>query len=243
MASDRAVIFIQGAFGGGLPRVSLEEPATHPDATKGLDLNYLPLAGLFNLMKTGPCLPDVVEQVGKTLYNLIGRHPAIAADFVTRFDPGNQNEGPIYLRLESEDVENLPWEALNEVRNGFIAMDRRWPIARLKRVAQSKAKAEYLFLPPLKIMAVMGASGQDAFTQISALAELIKLKDAVEQSGLNVVLRVLVCEDQLKSTIENWNHDWMQVAFIVDDDKLFQEIASFEPQLLHFFCQDRKSVV
>src|SRR5688572_4385387 len=114
----RSVIWIQRAFGGGRPRVLLEEPNDHPDASAGLDLDYSADLPLFVQMKTGPWNPDVVERVGAKLYGLLTQHPAIAADFMTRLDP-HAAHGPIYLRVESADCEELPWEALVDPRDGF----------------------------------------------------------------------------------------------------------------------------
>jgi hypothetical protein len=231
--AERLLIWLQRTQNG--PQILLAEPLDDPDAEEGVTLQLSdPERQLLERMKTGPWQPDVVEQVGAVLCQSLRRQKAIERDFKARL--AINGEGPIYLRLDPPEVEEWPWEALNDPDSGFLALERRWPIARVKRVSTVQVKPEYVFVPPLRLMAVLGASGTDALTRISAVEEWRELFKAVRDCGLNVEMRVFVCEDQLRDEIQQLGEPWITVDFLDEDRELFDEIRSFRPQLLHFFC-------
>jgi hypothetical protein len=221
----------------GKPQILLEEPLNDPDAELAVDLalNAKQLA-LLAQMKTGPWVPDLVEQVGQALCDSLRAQPAIQRDFVTRLALNGPVAAPIYLRVDPPDVDEWPWEALSDKNAGFLALERRWPIARVKRVKAPGIRLEYVFLPPLRILAVLGAAAQDPLARISAREEWDALYAAVKKSALNVDLRVYVCEDDLLADIQNLKEPWITVGFLEGDRELFDQIKDFKPQLLHFFC-------
>jgi hypothetical protein len=231
--SDRVVILLQRGSKGP-PRIVLEDPADVPDADVGVDVIADPeREQLLARAKSGPWDPDVVERIGTSLCNLLKEQPAIKKDFETRLRETTL-DGPIYLRIEPPELEEWPWEALNDPDAGFLALQRPWPIARVRRVP--KPKPEYVFIPPLRIVAVLGASGSTAETRISAREEWNRLFGAIKESPLNITVDVFVAEDELLQEIQALNLPWVKGDFLDDDDELFREIKRVRPHLLHFFC-------
>jgi hypothetical protein len=221
----------------GPAQILLNEPLDDPDAelAVALALDAEKMA-LLAQMKTGPWDPNLVEQVGQVLCDSLRAQPAIRRDFDTRLALAGPVEAPIYLRVDPPDVDEWPWEALSDEKAGFLALERRWPIARVKRVKAPIIKSEHLFLPPLRILAVLGAAAQDPLARISAKEEWDELYAAVKRSSLNVDLRVYVCEDALLNDIQKLGELWITVGFLEGDRELFDQIKDFKPQLLHFFC-------
>jgi hypothetical protein len=108
----------------------------------------------------------------------------------------------------------------------------------------NSTKSEWLFEPPLKIAAVLGAGGDEA-EKIPADEQWASLKDAVERSKLPVQLRVLTCQIGLRdkinefateSTKRSGSPPWVTAELIRDRDELFTHIREFAPHILHFFC-------
>ena len=237
--ADRLVIWLQRTK-KGTPQILLKEPDHLPDADLAVDLSLDPSKlALLEQMKTGPWSPNLVEQVGTALCESLKQQPAIQTDFATRLTLTGPVEAPIYLWLDPPEVDDWPWEALSDPGAGFLALERRWPIARVKRVNAPTIKSEYMFLPPLRILAVLGASGSDPLTKISAAEEWRELYEAVRKSSLNVELQVYVCEDELLKAITDLKEPWITVGFLEGDRELFDRIKQFKPQLLHFFCHGK----
>jgi hypothetical protein len=124
---------------------------------------------------------------------------------------------------------------LHDEKLGFLALDRRWPIARLRNpIAQ--VKQESVFSLPLRVLAVLSAAGGSSEARISGHEEWEQIYESLNTSNLEFSLRVLVCEEKLKQHIEGLADKRVQVAYVVDKDGLTQDIVSFAPHLTHFFC-------
>ncbi len=230
------MIWLQKTLSGN-PQILLDEPLDDPEAEVAVDLALdADQLALLAQMKTGPWDPNLVEEVGRALCELLKKQPAIGRDFATRLALDGPVAAPIYLRVDPPDVDEWPWEALSDKNAGFLALERRWPIARVKRVKAPVIKSEYLFAPPLRILAVLGAAAKDPLARISAKEEWDALYTAVKKSSLNVDLHVYVCEEDLKTQIQDLKEPWITVGFLEEDRALFDRIKDFKPQLLHFFC-------
>jgi hypothetical protein len=218
---------------GGTPLLSLRHPLRHPEAETACDFQAIGEALLAQL-RGGHLEPDVMKRIGLSLSDCLRKHPAILHEL----DGILASEGTIYLRLDPAAVDDLPWEALHTPNEGFLAFNRRWPIARVKPVRRA-VKSEKTFVAPLRIFAVLAAAGPN----VSAADEWESLYLALKKSNLNLKLKVVVCEDELKSKIDKSaeTDTWIECGFVPDQSELFEQMASFEPQFVHFFCHGKAS--
>jgi len=237
----RTVILLQEMNDTG-PRLSLYEPQTHPKARTGVAFN-LDSAVLFDNWSQGALGPNSVESVGRQLYDSLLAQPAIKQELGQAMQAAQDSEHPIYFYLDPAEADRLPWETLHDAREGFLALDRRWPIARLKNPLLTQIKEVYEFSPPLRVLAILSAAGSSNDTRISARAEWDRIYDALNGSGLDFRLRAQVCEEQLAEYIKGLGDQRVEVAFVVDKDDLMQAIASFAPHFLHFFCHGSADVL
>src|SRR5262245_35250784 len=230
--NDGILVWVQDRR-GGTPLLSLKHPLTHAEAETACDLQAINDA-LLSQMKLGQLEPDVVKQVGLSLADSLCIHPAIKDELKRILD----NEGPIYLRLDPPAADDLPWDALHVTENGFLAFDARWPIARVKNVRR-KVKTETPFVAPLKIFALLAPTGPN----IPARDEWLSLYSALKNSKLNLKLRVLVCDDDLKKEIEQAAaaDNWIECGLVTSQSDLFDQIGNFEPHIVHFFCHGKAS--
>lgn len=99
-----------------------------------------------------------VDEIGAYLMNALTEHPAVAEALRT-LDTDEDARQPLLLRI-SPEAENIPWETV--FANGvFLALDKRWPIARMSQQDRGGA-TERDFQPPLHVMLILAADGVDA---------------------------------------------------------------------------------
>lgn len=232
---SRVVVVLQRPRGGGgTSQVYLAEPESL-DADTPQVLNGLDTVQLLQKLNTQPLAPDAVKEVGTQLLDLLATHAAIKATVLPHLDLKDNSERPIYLVVKDPELEKLPWEAIHAPNAGFVCGEKRWPFARANSLASSQL--EHPFLPPLKLMVILGASGTDKLTRIPANEEWRSIYQAVKKSQLNIRMRVLVCdEDDLKREIDAEGNDWIETKLLIDQEALFNDIKEFSPHILHFFC-------
>jgi hypothetical protein len=226
--SCRTVIYVQENFNGA-PSFYLYHPPDIPDARKGC-LLPLPLPAQ-PAPAPGQAPPGPVQGTGALLVRYLREHPAVKQALAQHF---RGEACPIYFYLDPPAAEDLPWETLHEVAQGFL--DQRWPIGRLREPGGTKE--DYVFAGPLKVLAVLSATGQDANTRISSVGEWGELAHVLGAPGLPfpVQVRALVCEDALLRFIKGLPGGWASADYATDKATLLREIATFKPHLLHFFC-------
>jgi len=229
---DRIVIVLQKTIGGP-PQVFLQESATL-DSDVPAVLTGFDLAQLMGKIDAQPLPANSVRDVGSQLLDLLALHPTIKTEVLPKLDVAMAGERPIYLVVRDPELEKLPWEALHAPNAGFVCGEKRWPLARARSVANSVSEAS--FLPPLKLMVILGASGTDALTRIPSDDEWDSIYRGVERSNFNVQLHVMVCQEELKDKIDAEAQPWITTALLTDSGQLFEDIASFSPHVLHFFC-------
>lgn len=190
---------------------------------------------VFQQVKQGPLQVDTIKLAGQCLYQDLATHQAVqqAMQQALAIPPGTQNIAPIYLHIVdgNEVAEELPWETLSTPQGQFLALDRRWPIGRIASSSTTLSSNAHPFRSPLRLMAFLAAAGVDATEEWRALYR------AVNASPLQVELRVFVCQDNLKTEIDNLNSNFVRADFLPTDlNRLEQEIRAFSPNILHFFC-------
>jgi hypothetical protein len=230
--TDGILVWVQERR-GGTPLLSLKYPLRHPEAETACDFPALSET-LMTQLRGGQLEPDVMKQIGSSLAESLSKHPAIEHELKGVLADG----GAIYLRLDPAVADDLPWEALHTPNEGFLAFNRNWPIARVKSVRRS-VKTERMFVPPLKLFALLAPTGPN----VPAHDEWESLYTALARSGLNLKVKVLVCDDELKSRIDKIaeKENWIECGFVPEQAELFGQIAAFEPHLIHFFCHGKAS--
>jgi hypothetical protein len=229
---SRVVMVLQKVL-GGMSQVSLKEPE-RPDADVPAALNGLDAAQLLQKINAQPLAPDAVKEVGTELLNFLALHPAIKEAVLPNLDVNINKETPIYLVFKDPELEKLPWEAIHAPNAGFVCGEKRWPFARARD--STSPKPDPGFLPPLRMMLIMGASGTENLTQIPADEEWRSIYEAVKKSQLNIRLRVLVCQEELEKEIAQEGKPWIETGMLTDSEQLFNDISEFSPHILHFFC-------
>ena len=98
--------------------------------------------------------PDAVKAYGQKIFTLLKTHPAIrsALDYALLASHGQVHA--IYFKVDVNDAERLCWETLCNEHGQYLALDRRWPIARMADSVVDQPAIEYVFRPPLRILAL-----------------------------------------------------------------------------------------
>jgi hypothetical protein len=197
----------------------------------------------------------LVKEIGEHLLKVLNCHPSIAKEVKQKLDLNHIQEEPIYLyfRHRIQKLERWPWETLYAPNVGFVSQNKKFAIARSH--CCSKGKTEWLFEPPLKIMAVLGASGSETGDKVPGVFQWEGLRKAIEDSVLPVELRVLTCQRSLMDGINRQRLGWVRADLIPPSkpaaeghtlpspgvgmaprDLLFEYIAAYKPHILHLFC-------
>jgi CHAT domain len=175
--------------------------------------------------------PDIVKCAGERLYDNLSKHPAVREAIAMALTITQDNVAPLYVHLNSEKAEALPWETLFAAGN-FLTLDRRWQIARIADTAAMVQAKNLTFRPPLKVSLVLSAAGVDSTPQWDAFY------NSLRGTAIELVLQVFVCQRELKVTIEGLNDPQVnvQVEFLQSRSDLLEKVKNFAPHILHFFC-------
>lgn len=179
-----------------------------------------------------------IERHGRTIFDKLATHDAIkiAMGDLQKISPGAVRA--LYFHLVANVAERLSWETLCDPTGRFLALDRRWPIARMadSEVDQPLYNAD--FVPPLRVMALLSAIQRPAAPEWRGLCQAVK--DA-RANGLDTELIVMVGEEPLLTSIRKEiasdNMTWVTVAPI--PDRVFaldQALTAHKPHILHFYC-------
>ena len=99
----------------------------------------------------------------------------------------------------------------------------------------------YDFEPPLRVTAVLSASGSDENSRAEAAPQWQGMIEAIQQhlgqpNALPISLSVLVGERDLLDSISGLHMPWIQGGLITDREGLLQRIKESRPHFAHFFC-------
>lgn len=170
---------------------------------------------------------------GEELARLLGRHRPTkqAIDQALGVDADTE-PSTIYFRLASPAADALPWEQLYVEPRGFIALDARWPIARVARRVHEVGQRT--FEPPFRIVAVLSAADRDGVPQLDALATAIV---AARVQGLQVGVHVITGDPAVAARVKELADPGITVETIATDPvAVVRQIAAARPHLLHVLC-------
>jgi hypothetical protein len=208
--------------------VSLDEgPAQTEDAGILTALGCVS-SDLLESLRATPLEGQPVKDVGNRLLTALKGHTGI--DLALQNALADPKPCPIYIRLVTPAPAEFPWETLFDSGNKrFLALERRWPIARIADFGTPEKEVHY-FAPPLRMLAVLSAVPYDAAD------EWRSLWSALSKSPLDFRLRVIVGQHSVKTEIDGLKDDRIRCELLESDEDLRRQIAEVRPHLLHFFC-------
>jgi CHAT domain len=237
---QRTIVRIQENF-DGQSLFYLESPKTYAQAGKMYPLDSDPAHSPFVELRQGDGSPERVREAGEKLFADLSVHPAVGLALDAALQQGDYS--PICFRLDDVvDADQLPWEAFRAGASGFVALDARWPIVRMRETTEETApRAVYEFVAPVRIAVVLSAAGGTPATRAPALPQWLKIQQTLQKhlaapNALPLELLVLTCEEQLRDTIRAANFAGVSAGLIADKEDLIGRIRDMGPNLLHFFC-------
>jgi hypothetical protein len=178
---------------------------------------------------------------GRMVRDALRQHQGISAllDSLSQTLPTQVR--PLFVMLSPSEAELINWEMLCDSNEKFVALDPRWPIARIIDPINAPSRLPGELTTPVRLMAVISALGI-----ADQRKEWELLRDAVlsaRQAGLPVLLKLLVGDSALHARIlEDIDHDPTGLADIevaaIDETaaRLTQRTRQWSPNILHFFC-------
>lgn len=174
-----------------------------------------------------PPRTNVVEKVGTRLFSSLGRHPTVHSAIQSAL--AQQGGCPIYLRLDTIEAAEFPWESLFDAsRKRFLALSPEFPIGRIIPAVYQTA-TRYI-APPVRMVAVLSATGVDATGEWDGLSA------AINATKLDVRVKVVVGQQALYRAIKANTPTWADVFPLSDEAAIAEQLTGFDPHFVHFFC-------
>ena len=154
--------------------------------------------------------PDFVRQIGKRLVAILHKNHTIREVLRTALTLQNAPPSqPIFFRVGDTHAHQLSWEALYRNRT-FLALDKRWPIARLPRGGNptDTDPIRRAFAPPLRLVCVLSAIGAEARKEWDGVYAAVK---AVRER-LPIHVTLLVGEQELLDEVNKVRDPLLTVA-------------------------------
>lgn len=222
------VVYLDPLQGGGGSACSVKAPFNidNPHAVSVLTLDdVLALNG-----------PGLVRQVGQLLAQKIRENTAVSAALDMALAQQNGAPSlPICFRVGDPAAHGLGWEALVG-NNAFLALDERWPIARIARGGALEERPRRSYVSPLRLVCVLSAVQVDATDEWGAIHAAVT---QVRQAGLAVKVSVFSGQEDVVTTVNGLGDADVTAQPVPPPGGptgLVQAIEAQEPHLLHLFC-------
>lgn len=188
---------------------------------------------LAKVVDCAPCTDAELQAAGLALFTALGSNVAVASALTDALQVGPSDCRPIFVHIQSDAADLVPWEMLHHgPPNDFLALDARWPIARIVGMPNDTQALRRYFDPPLRIVAVMAAAKISSEAQWQALYSALKALPAALPWKLNL----LVCEQTLQKQVADLADARISVELLLDADHLLRTLDSAAPHFAHFFC-------
>jgi hypothetical protein len=225
------IFMIDEAYGANLPG------GTYPLECTSKDPEFNLRVVLGTAKGGGPVL-----LAGKKLYSALVAHKPVQ-DFFAQTNPSPSalpQYFPLYIRVDTPDAEELPWEILWETQKSFMILDPqgRWPIARLASMPKQAEPLHKNIWPALRLAVVLAAAGESGTEEWGNISN----KFADLKAPLNVL--GLVSEDTAKEAMTKDADSWaaadpvrkVEVDYVGDGNSLVNRLRSYAPNVIHIFC-------
>lgn len=170
---------------------------------------------------------DSLVDRGRSMLTLLTKREPVKSGLAAAFArPPGSTPSPLYFMIRAAAADAVEWEQIYLPPHGFCALDARWPVGRIAAVTQQiKAKS---FDPPLRIVAVLSAAGQEGQPQLHALVK------AVADSPIPASLHVLSGDEELVEEAKASKATAATIAGTAPD--LCRQISAARPHVLHLLC-------
>lgn len=178
--------------------------------------------------------PDVIRQIGEALAKKIRENEAVRTVLDRVFTLASAPPSlPIHFRAADPTAHALSWEALVGNDN-FIALDDRWPVARIARGGNVKEDARRPFRPPLRLVCVLSAVGRSGLKEWRALYESVQV---ARQTGLPIKVTLFSGDEKLLAAADALRDRNLTALPVPEPEhSLVEVIESHQPHILHMFC-------
>lgn len=198
--------------------------------------------------------PAPVRGAGQKLYGALVAHQPVRDFFAQTMvlpvaPPTLPAVFPLFIRVDTPDAEELPWEILWETQKSFMVLDPqgRWPIARLASVPKRAEPLHRKIGNELRLALVLAAAREDGAN------EWANISGAISKSSLPVDVLGLVSEEAAAKAMNADATAWqaqahaparkVDVKFVGDDSSaLMAKLRAHRPNVVHFFCHGISSV-
>ena len=180
--------------------------------------------------------PHVVRQLGEGLADRIRQNPTVqqVLDLALAAPPGPQSQ-PILFRVGHPVAHALSWEAL-VADNDFLALKDGSPIARIARGSVLDRDPVRPFVPPLRLMCVLSAVGQEAAKEWDGIRAAVT---GARAAGLPVEVTLVAGEEDAVLTPARALGDPGLTVHAVPnpaaDLPILALVESVQPHVLHVF--------
>lgn len=227
MSGDqRTVVLLEDPERGGLRVMLLGRPSGQPGPSRAIKLDGLPRQ---------VDSADAVERYGRELLDALRTQKDLSDALDDALKATGDDVRPLCFKVQGPRAEQLAlcWEMLWEKKAQFLALNPRWPVV---RIADSNKDTSRVFRPPLRIMAVMSALGEEARPEWLGLHEAVL---AAREGGLPVHLTVVVGEqlllDELREVAAT-EPGTLKVVALRARETITELLRDAPPHLLHFYC-------
>jgi hypothetical protein len=198
-----------------------------------------------NLTGAPPRNSERVKRAGEKLYGSLIAHKDVEKFFaLTSAVPaatGQPKVFPLYIRIETPEAEDLPWETLWEKYKTFMVLDPqgRWPIARLASMSKPPEPLHKNIGEGLRLVVVIAAASENGLNEWQSISQ------AFESLKVPLEVLALVSEDATKTAIANAAIALqaavptrkIQVEYVGDNATTFVDrLRSYMPNMVHIFC-------
>jgi hypothetical protein len=183
---------------------------------------------------------DAVRAHGRLIFQKLRTHPSVQKAMDWLLTATAEEEKALYFSLTAQDAERLCWEAIYSEDCQFLALDRRWPIARMTESLRDASEMPREFQPPLRVLALISAAnivGQEREWQ--------ELRDAVVHARAQLPIHLTVLSGQ-KAVLDAVAADVAAgladvVVDTLSDDReaLGDRLQDLRPHIVHVFSHGR----
>lgn len=192
----------------------------HPDQLPGLDTNAAVLERgkmVRDALRQHEGISGVLDDLGRTL------SPQIS---------------PLFVQISPSFAELINWEMLCDAQEAFIALDPRWPIARIIDPVHAPQRPPCELTTPIRLLAIISALGIR-----DQRKEWERLRDTVLQArhdGLRILVKVMIGApalfDAVKQEIQVGLADVEVAGIEQTSSRMTRAIREWAPNILHIFC-------
>lgn len=184
----------------------------------------------FDAQSIEPDNPGIFRITGQSIFDELSQDPNFQVFYNgTVAAPIGSADRMVLIKCQSESVANtFPWEALHDPQ-GFAALHRQLPFVRL--VKPKRTLVDVAFAGTLRLVAVIGAAGEDGTTEWAALRQAM----GAWQGDVDAL--VFVDTVDLRDKVNNGDLPGVAAELTPEAaDLLLLRIGEHLPQVVHVFC-------